>query len=81
MVCLAHETLFTNKILHRDISINNILLTSKEDGQRSRGLLIDYDYAFLYKDEPEDAGATISEHLNQSHEVLLHRTVSITVTH
>lgn len=71
-----------NKILHRDISINNILLASEQGGQRCRGLLIDYDYAFWYKDQDlEDADASASEHTNQSQEVLLHRTVSITVTH
>jgi hypothetical protein len=69
-----------NKILHRDISVNNILLTFEEEGRRNRGLLIDYDYAFWYKD-PEDANASASEHTSQSQEVLLHHTVSITITY
>lgn len=80
MICLAHRTLCTNKILHRDISVNNILLTSGEEGQRSCGLLIDYDYAFWYKDQnPKDVGTSASEYTDQ--EVLLHCTVSISITY
>jgi serine/threonine protein kinase len=43
---LAHKTLFNDYgILHRDISLNNILLhRAKEDGPAD-GLLIDFDYS------------------------------------
>jgi protein kinase-like protein len=40
-------------ILHRDISLNNILLRRVEDADEAVGLLIDYDYAELLLLEPE----------------------------
>lgn len=44
----VHEGLCNAKILHRDISINNIMLSpSKNEGGRHKGLLIDFDYAFV----------------------------------
>ena len=43
-----HDSLCNAKILHRDISLNNIMLSpAKNEGERHRGLLIDYDYAFV----------------------------------
>jgi serine/threonine protein kinase len=42
---LAHQRLFNNHgILHRDISLNNILLYRAED-ETADGLLIDFDYS------------------------------------
>ena len=37
-------------ILHRDISLNNIMLSPpKNEGEHRPGLLIDFDYAFLMR--------------------------------
>jgi hypothetical protein len=53
----AHELLCTEKrILHRDISYNNIMLYSDVPGTLRHGLLIDYDYA-----SPLDRGGDYSE--------------------
>ncbi|KZT29130.1 hypothetical protein NEOLEDRAFT_1057310, partial [Neolentinus lepideus HHB14362 ss-1] len=49
----AHRDLLNMAgILHRDISLNNIMLIDMPDGSR-KGLLIDLDYAVVYP-EPED---------------------------
>ena len=43
-----HETLLDAKILHRDISSNNIMLSpSKNEGEHHQCLVIDFDYAFV----------------------------------
>lgn len=45
---IAHRYLFNELgILHRDISLNNILLRRVADADEAVGLLIDYDYAEL----------------------------------
>ena len=42
---IAHRYLFNELgILHRDISLNNILLRRVADADEAVGLLIDYDY-------------------------------------
>ncbi|VCU39396.1 Bgt-51865 [Blumeria graminis f. sp. tritici] len=47
----AHRSLFTDaKILHRDISVNNILLKICDDPKDYGGILIDLDLATLFKD-------------------------------
>jgi Fungal protein kinase len=40
-----------HKILHRDISLNNIMLVRDNDGNFECGLLIDFDYAALIRDD------------------------------
>ena len=43
----AHAVLCNKGILHRDISINNVMLSSPKNTEcPAKGLLIDYDYAF-----------------------------------
>jgi hypothetical protein len=43
----AHAILCDNGILHRDISINNVMLSSPKNTEcPAKGLLADYDYAF-----------------------------------
>jgi hypothetical protein len=43
---LAHQMLFNDHgILHRDISLNNILLYRLKDDESGDGLLIDFDYS------------------------------------
>jgi hypothetical protein len=53
----AHARLCDLGVLHRDISINNIMLSSPKN--IVQGLLIDYDYAFcsslLFPLDPESA--------------------------
>ncbi|VCU39388.1 Bgt-51861 [Blumeria graminis f. sp. tritici] len=47
----AHRSLFTDaKILHRDISVNKILLKICDDPKDYGGILIDLDLATLFKD-------------------------------
>ncbi|SZF02529.1 unnamed protein product [Blumeria hordei] len=47
----AHRSLFIDaKILHRDISVNNILLKICDDPKDYGGILIDLDLATLFKD-------------------------------
>ncbi|VCU39402.1 Bgt-51871 [Blumeria graminis f. sp. tritici] len=47
----AHRSLFIDaKILHRDISVNNILLKICDDPKDYGGILIDLDLAALFKD-------------------------------
>lgn len=47
-VCLAHEALWNIGVLHRDISVNNIMLSpAKAEEARRHGFLIDFDYALL----------------------------------
>lgn len=50
---LAHRNLFGEKqILHRDISVNNILIGKKEAKPGWRGVLIDLDMAiFISRDQ------------------------------
>ena len=48
MKCVAHEELWNGGILHRNISLNNVMLfSSSTDGDCRWGLLIDLDYAFF----------------------------------
>ncbi len=47
LTCLGHESLLNAGILHRDISIGNIMLTEKEDD----GFLIDLDLAIKTSDD------------------------------
>jgi hypothetical protein len=77
--------------LHRDISINNVMLSPpKNEGECKRGLLIDLDYAFIFKkpfasnpdtENPETAETVetseTTEDVSSSHSVLLHRTVCL----
>ncbi|KIL55421.1 hypothetical protein M378DRAFT_17957 [Amanita muscaria Koide BX008] len=45
----AHKYLWENlQILHRDISIGNILLYRAEEGQEANGLLIDFDFSTTF---------------------------------
>ena len=47
----AHQYLCeTLHILHRDISIGNILLYRAEEGQEATGLLVDFDFAMSFPD-------------------------------
>ncbi|TFY78658.1 hypothetical protein EWM64_g5356 [Hericium alpestre] len=67
----GHQWLYENGILHRDISIGNILITGLEDS--NRGILIDLDYAikhFKYESLWDDErSGTIAF---MSYEVLMH---------
>jgi len=47
LTCLGHESLLNAGILHRDVSIGNIMLTEKEDD----GFLIDLDLAIKTNDD------------------------------
>src|SRR5882724_9013417 len=48
IVFSVHDSLCNAKILHRDISLNNIMLSpTKNEGEHHRRLLIDYDYTFI----------------------------------
>ena len=52
---LAHKRLFDSEphIIHRDISVNNILLGREDAGEGERGVIIDFDLAVrLLKDRP-----------------------------
>ena len=44
---LGHKNLWDNNILHRDISVNNILLSLDPVKENNRGLIIDLDLAIL----------------------------------
>lgn len=45
MPFIAHRYLYNRvKILHCDLSVNNVLLNRKDDSSEPVGLLIDYDY-------------------------------------
>jgi hypothetical protein len=58
MICTAHEDLWNGRILHRDISLHNVMLSPpKTEGERRRGLLIDFDYAFFYPPDKTDGDA------------------------
>ena len=46
LICLGHESLLNAGILHRDVSIGNIILTENEDD----GFLIDLDLAIKTSD-------------------------------
>lgn len=48
-------------ILHRDISLNNILLKRAADADEAVGLLIDYDYAELLLLEPVGSPESASD--------------------
>ena len=43
----GHKNLWDNNILHRDISVNNILLSLDPVKENNRGLIIDLDLAIL----------------------------------
>ena len=52
----AHEALWNARIPHRDISIKNVMLAPSEnlkEKERSRGLLIDFDYAKCGSDDDD----------------------------
>ena len=60
----AIQRLHSKKILHRDISLRNILIADDTDGNyEGRGLLIDFDCAIQLKDESSKApiGRTVSQ--------------------
>ena len=61
MKCVAHEELWNGGILHRDISLNNVMLSpSSTDGDRRRGLLIDLDYAFFWRKLETDTDGEVT---------------------
>ena len=82
-----HHILWKVNILHRDISLNNIMLSpSTNEGECHQGLLINLDYAFVI--EPDDENSVgekgrkstqdsiqKTEDCAQHQGVLLHRTV------
>ncbi|EPQ50517.1 hypothetical protein GLOTRDRAFT_12818, partial [Gloeophyllum trabeum ATCC 11539] len=41
---LGHERMGEKKILHRDISVNNIMISAYPDMEKCRGFLIDMEY-------------------------------------
>ncbi|KAG5980339.1 hypothetical protein E4U55_004128 [Claviceps digitariae] len=52
----AHRSLYiTGKILHRDISSNNIIITNPETANGFKGMLIDFDMAKVRDSEPSGA--------------------------
>jgi serine/threonine protein kinase len=56
----GHRNSYDKGVLHRDISLGNILITGKED-PGNRGVLIDYDNAIRWKNHkplPDD-GTTV----------------------
>ena|SRR5882762_5986154 len=62
MICTAHEDLWNGRILHRDISLHNVMLSPpKTEGEHCRGLLIDFDYAFSYPPDKTDGDASDDE--------------------
>ncbi|EPQ50540.1 hypothetical protein GLOTRDRAFT_16945, partial [Gloeophyllum trabeum ATCC 11539] len=42
---LGHESMGKKDILHRDISINNIMISAYPDKEKCKGFLIDMEYA------------------------------------
>ncbi|KLO05545.1 hypothetical protein SCHPADRAFT_798115, partial [Schizopora paradoxa] len=54
LIITAIESLFKKGIVHRDISISNIML--EKIGRELRGLLIDFDFAANIDEEEEDNG-------------------------
>ena len=83
----VHHILWKENILHRDINLNNIMLSpSMNERECHQGLLIDLNYAFVI--EPDDknsvgkkgrkspqASIQKTEDCAQNQEVLLHRMV------
>ena len=59
-ILAAHQYLCeTLHILHRDISIGNILLYRAEEDQEATGLLIDFDFSTSFN--PEEASESVPE--------------------
>jgi len=57
MIYSGHQNLWNKDILHRDVSINNILMGTSKARVGNRGLLIDLDMAVLLSREGSLAGA------------------------
>ena len=55
--CLGHQNLWKKGILHRDISINNILLGNQGAKPGNRGLVIDLDMGIWINRTTSLAGA------------------------
>ncbi|EPQ50531.1 hypothetical protein GLOTRDRAFT_16671, partial [Gloeophyllum trabeum ATCC 11539] len=45
LLASGHERMGEKKILHRDISINNIMISAYPDMENCKGFLIDMEYA------------------------------------
>ena len=83
----VHHILWKANILHRDISLNNIMLSpSTNEGEHHQGLLINFDYAFVIEPDNENsvgekgrkspqASIQKTEGHTQNQEALLHCTV------
>lgn len=57
LLSIAIEFLDNSGVLHRDISVYNIILVKKGDSKLRIGYLIDYDYA-IRNDAPEEREVT-----------------------
>jgi serine/threonine protein kinase len=53
----AHEAAYKAGILHRDISVGNIMIIDEGELNDSRGILIDWDLSKVIKQEDEHTGA------------------------
>lgn len=65
MLPSGHRYSYEKGVLHRDISVGNILITGKSEHGR-RGALIDYDNAILWKDHKVLADDPLSVRLFHS---------------
>ncbi|KAI0788321.1 hypothetical protein C8Q74DRAFT_1257359 [Fomes fomentarius] len=50
---IGHKLACQAGILHRDISVGNILIVDKEEGSRFKGFIHDFDYSSMMEDIPE----------------------------
>jgi hypothetical protein len=70
----VHEDLCVGGILHRDVSINNVMLSPPaSEGGRRQGFLIDFDYAFVFRqllglDDVDGAGNEDSKEQDSEHQ-------------
>ncbi|OCH84987.1 hypothetical protein OBBRIDRAFT_785496 [Obba rivulosa] len=53
---IGHQRALQARILHRDVSMGNVLIVDESEGKKYRGLLTDFDYSFMFPTTTEDDG-------------------------